>query len=56
MLFCWFNFLDMKATKELYEKKTGREDRRPRNLLYFAFISGFNNHLVGEEILPEYTF
>ena len=22
--------------------------------LYFAFISGFNNYSVGEEILPEY--
>ena len=21
MLFCWFNFLDMKAVKELYERK-----------------------------------
>ena len=50
MLSCWFNFLDMKAVKELFGKKKGREDRRPRYLLYFAFISGFNNHPVGEEI------
>ena len=43
MLFCWFYFLDMKAVKELYEKKTRKEDRRPRCLLYFDFIAGFNN-------------
>ena len=49
ILSCLFNFLDMKAVKN-----TGREDRRPRYLFYFAFISGFNNHSVGEEILPEY--
>ena len=54
MLFCWFNFLDMKAVKELYRKKTGKEDRRPRYLLYFNFIAGFNNHSMSEEIIPEY--
>ena len=54
MLFCWFNFLDIKAIKELHGKKTGKEDRRPRCLLYFDFIAGFNSHSVGEEILPEY--
>ena len=37
-------------------KKTGREDMRPIYLLYFAFISGFNNHSVGVEILPEYKW
>ena len=42
----------MKAVKELYGKKTGKEDRRPRYLLYFDFIAGFNNHSVGEEIIP----
>ena len=31
-----------------------KKDRRRRYLLYFAFISGLNNHSVGEEILPEY--
>ena len=54
MLFCWFKFLDMQAVKELDGKKTGKEDRRRRYLLYFAFISGFNNHSVDEEIIPEY--
>ena len=44
----------MKAIKELYGKKTGKENRRPRYLLYFDFIAGFNNHSVDEEILPEY--
>ena len=34
-------------------KKTGKEDRRPRYLLYFDFISGYNNHSVDEEIIPE---
>ena len=43
----------MKAVKELYEKKTGKEDWRSRYLLYFDFISRFNNHSVGEEIIPE---
>ena len=43
----------MKAVKELYGKKTGKEDRRPRYLFYFDFISGFNNHPVGDEIIPE---
>ena len=43
----------MIAVKELYEKKTGKEDRRRRYLLYFDFISGFNNYSVGEEIIPE---
>ena len=46
--------LGYERNKELYEKKTGREDRRPIYILYFAFISGFNNHSAGEEILPEY--
>ena len=36
----WF----VKAVKELSGKKIGKEDRRPRYLLYFDFISGFNNH------------
>ena len=49
-----FNFLDMKAVKELYEirqeEKIGDQD-----ILYFAFISGFNNPSVGDEILPEYN-
>ena len=44
----------MKAVKELYEirqeEKIGGQDI----FLYFAFISGFNNHSVGEEVLPEY--
>ena len=53
MLFCWIDFLDMKAVKELYGKKTGKEDRGLRYLLYFNFIAGFNNHSVGEEIIPE---
>ena len=43
----------MKAVKELYGKKIGREDRRTRYLLYFDFIAGFNNHSVGGEIIPE---
>ena len=47
MLFCRFNFLDMKAIKELYGKKRKKEDRRPRYLLYLAFISGFKYHSVG---------
>ena len=47
-LSCWFSFLDMKAVKELYEMKKIVKDKR-----YFSFISGFNNHSVGEEILPE---
>ena len=44
MLSCWFNFLDMKAVKELYENIV--IERRRRYLLYFAFISRFNNHSV----------
>ena len=43
----------MKAVKELYRKKIGKEDKIPRYILYFDFIAGFNNHLVGDEILPE---
>ena len=43
----------MKAVKELYEKKIGREDRWPKYLLYFNFIAGFNNYSVGEKIIPE---
>ena len=54
MLFCWFHFLDMKAVKELYGKKTGKEDRSPSYLLYLDFISRLNNQTVGEEIIPEY--
>ena len=30
-----------KAVKELYGKKTGKEEKIPRYLLYFDFISGF---------------
>ena len=30
-----------------------REGRRPRYLLHFDFISGFNNYPVGEKIIPE---
>ena len=41
------------AVKELYGRKTRKEDKRPRYLLYFDFIAGFNNHSVGEEIIPE---
>ena len=48
MLFCWLNFLDMKAVKELYER---REEEKIGG--YFAFISVFNSHSVGEEIIPE---
>ena len=47
--FSWF----IKFVKELYGKKTGKEDRRPRYLLNFDFISGFNNHFVSEEIIHE---
>ena len=54
MLFYWFKVLDLKAVKELYRKKTGKEYMRPRYLLYFDFIAGFNNHSVGEEIILEY--
>ena len=43
----------MKAVKELYRKKKGKEDWRIRYLLHFDFISGFNNHSVGEEIILE---
>ena len=53
---CYFGGLtswSMKAVKELYRKKTGKEDRRPKYLLYFDFISGFNNHSVGEEIISK---
>ena len=46
----------MKAVKELDEKKTGKEDGRSRYLLYLDFIAGFNNHSVGEEIIPEYKW
>ena len=53
MLFCWFDFLDIKAVKEFYGKKTGKENKRPRYLLYFDFISGSNNHSVGEDIIPK---
>ena len=57
-LSCWFYSSNMKTVKELlfvvYGKMIGREDRSPRYLLYFAFISGFNNHSVGVEIIPEY--
>ena len=49
-LFCWFNFLDMKAVKKLYD----RRQEEKIYILYFAFISGFNNHSVGEKIIPEY--
>ena len=45
--------MDMKAVKELHKKKTAKEDWRPRYLLYFDFIAGFNNHSVGKEIIPE---
>ena len=44
----------MKAVKELYGKKTGKEERRVRYLLYFDFIFMFNNHSLNEEIIPEY--
>ena len=54
MLFCWFDFLDRKAVKELYGKKIGKEDRIARYHLYFDFIAGFNKHSVGGEIIPEY--
>ena len=48
-LISWF----MKAVQELQGKKTRKEDRRPRYLLYFDIISGFNNYSVGQEIIPE---
>ena len=38
----------------IIRKKKIVKDRRRRYLLYFSFISGFNNHSVDEEILPEY--
>ena len=45
----------MKAVKELCRKKTKKwaDDRKQKYLLYFDLISGFNNHSVGEEIIPE---
>ena len=39
-----------------YMKEDRKKGRRPRYLLYSAFIPGFNSHLVGEEILPEYKW
>ena len=44
----------MKAVKKLHGKKTGKEEKMPRYLLYFDFIAGLNNHSVGGEIIPEY--
>ena len=52
----WFNFLDMKAVKELYERRQEEKIEGKRYLLYFAFIFGFNNHSVGKEILREYKW
>ena len=43
----------MKAVNKLYGKKTRKEDRRPIYLLYLDFISAFNNHSLGDEIIPE---
>ena len=51
--FAGFISWSKKTVKKLYEKKTGKEDRRPRHLLYFSFISGFKNSSVAEEIIPE---
>ena len=51
--FAGYSFWFMKTVKESYGKKTGKEDRRPKYLLDFDFISWFNNHSVGEKILPE---
>ena len=31
-----------------------KEEKRPRYLLNFNFFSGFNNHSMDEEILPEF--
>ena len=49
MLFCWFDFLVYEGSKEIIWK----EERKRRKLSYFDFIAGFNNHSVGEEIIPE---
>ena len=43
-------FMSVKAAKELLKKK---EERRPRYLLYFNFISGFANISVSDEIILE---
>ena len=56
MLFCGFNFLDMKAVKELYKRRQEEKIGGKKKLLYFAFISGLNNHSMSEEILPEYNW
>ena len=56
MLSCWFNVLDMKAVKELYERRQEEKIEGQDIFLYFAFISGFNNHSVSEKILQEYKW
>ena len=33
-----------------------KEEKRPGYLLYFDFISEFNNHSVGDEIIPEFKW
>ena len=50
MLSCWFNFLDMKAVKELYERRQ-EEMIGGQDIFYILpLILGS----VGEEIIPEY--
>ena len=44
----------MKAAKELYERRQEENIEGQDVFLYFAFIPGFNNDSLGEEILPEY--
>ena len=48
--------LGHESYKGIIWKKTGRKDRRPIYLLYFASTSGFNNHPVGKETFPEYKW
>ena len=52
--FTGFTSWSMKAVKELYGKKTGKKMGGQDIFYIFYFISGFNNHSVGEEIIPEY--
>ena len=43
----------MKAVKELYGKKNGKEDRRPRYILCFDFIDGSTTIQRVGKIIPE---
>ena len=48
-----FSSWSIKAVKELYQRRLEKKIGGQEFFLYFDFISGFNNHTVGEEIIPE---